>query len=387
MTRRRSFTFSAVAVVPLVALLGVFGAAPANAAPSDGYAAWSPTTGSAGAWASTLTLPAGFPATSVASTSRTLTLSAGTGAYLPESTPAGQLVGSSRGKPYLSINPTSNTPGAVSTTTFTFATPTPVGVWGAAFSDIDAEVIGASATSAAGTPVAAADLGVAAFNYCVPGTTPNPCPGNTGLTPMPTLTSTATSVSAADPLCPSVAANCSTGGASIWVQPAVAITSLSITSTFVSGIPQAQMWFASVARTVAGVISIGELPPVTVQLVEPDGDVIASAQTAADGSFTLPPVVPAADYRLRIDPASAPDGAVLPEPIAVDVSAGDLTTVAAVVTAAVADPPVAPPAPDPAAAPELAATGVDLAPVLGIAGVLVVLGVAAVIVGRRRRTP
>ena len=275
----------------------------------------------------------------------------------------------------------------MSTTTFTFATPTPVGVWGAAFSDIDAEVIGVSATSAAGTPVAAADLGVAAFNYCVPGTTPNPCPGNTGLTPMPTLTSTATSVSAADPLCPSVAANCSTGGASIWVQPAVAITSLSITSTFVSGIPQAQMWFASVARTVAGVISIGELPPVTVQLVEPDGDVIASAQTAADGSFTLPPVVPAADYRLRIDPASAPDGAVLPEPIAVDVSAGDLTTVAAVVTAAVADPPVAPPAPDPAAAPELAATGVDLAPVLGIAGVLVVLGVAAVIVGRRRRTP
>jgi len=49
MTRRRSFTFSAVAVMPLVALLGVFGAAPANAAPSDGYAAWSPTTGSAGA--------------------------------------------------------------------------------------------------------------------------------------------------------------------------------------------------------------------------------------------------------------------------------------------------------------------------------------------------
>jgi len=170
MTRRRRFTF---ALIPLVALLGALGAAPANAAPSDGYANWT-TSGSAGAWAGTLSLPAGFPATALTSTSRTLGLSGGGSSWLPADTPAGELVGSSRNKPYLSINPAANSAGSVSTTTFTFATPTPVGVWGAAFGDIDAEVLGVSATSATGTPVAAADLGVTAFNYCFTATTPNP---------------------------------------------------------------------------------------------------------------------------------------------------------------------------------------------------------------------
>jgi LPXTG-motif cell wall-anchored protein len=385
MTRRRDFTF---ALVPVVVLLGVFGAAPANAAPSDGYASWT-TSGSAGAWAGTLSLPAGFPATTLTSTSRTFGLSGGGSSWLPADTPAGELVGSSRDKPYLSINPAANSAGSVSTTTFTFASPTPVGVWGAAFGDIDAEVLGVSGTTAGGTAVAAADLGVAAFNYCLTTTTPNPCGGNPGLTPLPILTSGATSVTAADPLCPSVGANCNTAGASIWVEPAVALSSLSITSTYVSGIPAAQMWFASVARTVAGVITIGELPTVTVQLVEPDGDVIAAAPTAADGSFTLPPVIPAADYSLRVDPASLPAGFGAPDPVAVDVSAGDLTTVAAAVAPApaVADPPAPLPAPAAIPAPELAATGADIAPIIIGAGVLLVLGVVALIVGKRRRSP
>jgi len=383
MMRRRGFTF---ALVPLVALLGAFGAAPANAAPSDGYANWT-TSGSANAWAGTLSLPAGFPATTLTSTSRTLGLSGGGSSWLSADTPAGELVGTSRNKPYLSINPAANSAGSVSTTTFTFATPTPVGVWGAAFGDIDAEVLGVSATTAGGAPVAAADLGVTAFNYCLTMTTPNPCGGAPGLTPLPTLTSTATGVTAADQLCPVVTANCSTSGASIWVEPTVALTTLSVTSTFASGIPAAQMWFASVARTVAGVITIGELPPVTVQLVEPDGDVIATAPTAADGSFTLPPVVPAADYELRVDPASVPAGFAAPAPVAVDVSAGDLTTVAAAVVAApvAVDPPV--PAPAAVPAPELAATGADVAPIIIGAGVLLVLGVIALIIGKRRRTP
>ena len=384
MTRRRSFTF---ALIPLVAVLGALGAAPANAAPSDGYATWT-TSGTANAWAGTLSLPAGFPATSLTSTSRTLGLSGGGSSWLPADTPAGELVGTSRNKPYLSINPAANTPGSVSTTTFTFASPTPVGVWGAAFGDIDAEVLGVSATTAGGAPVAAADLGVTAFNYCLTTTTPNPCGGTPGLTPLPTLTSTATGVTAADPLCPGTPANCATSGASIWVEPTVALTTLSVTSTFASGIPAAQMWFASVARTVAGVITIGELPTVTVQLVEPDGDVIATAPTAADGSFTLPPVVPAADYVLRVDPGSLPAGFAAPAALAVDVSAGDLTTVAAVVAApAAVDPPAPAPAALPAPAPELAATGADIAPILIGAGALLVLGVIALIVGRRRRTP
>jgi hypothetical protein len=383
MTSRHRFTFTALATVPLAALLVALGATPASAAPSDGYATWT-TSGSANAWAGTLTLPAGFPTTTLTSTSRALNLSGGGSQWLPADTPAGQLVGSSRDKPYLSINPAANTAGSVSTTTFTFATPTPVGVWGAAFGDIDAEVLGVSATDAAGQPVAPAALGVAAFNYCLTATTPNPCGASPGLTPLPTLTDAPTGVTAADPLCPSTPANCATSGASIWVEPAVALSTLSVTSTYAAGIPQAQMWFASVARTVAGVITIGELPPVVVQLVEADGDVIAEATTAVDGSFTLPPVVPASNYTLRIDPDSAPADATLPAPIVVDVSAGDLTSVAATVVAA-ADPPVAAPAPAPA--PELAATGLDAAPFVGGAAVLLVLGVIALVIGRRRQRP
>ena len=396
----------AAALLPLslaAAAALVFGAAvaPASAAPSDGYASWT-VAGTTGAYTGTVALPAGFPVTTVTSTSRSFATSSGNSSWLPASSPAGLLVGSSQGKPYVSINPTTTT--VPSTTTFSFATPTPAGVWGAAFGDIDAESLTISATDATGAPVAAADLGVTSFNYC--DGTPNSCAAQTAPLVLPTLTSTATTVSAEDPLCPTTPANCNTQGGSVWIAPLVPLSTLSIVSTYKSGSPAAQMWFASVARTVAGVVTLGELPPVVVQLIEPDGDVVASTTTAADGSFTLPPVVPSASYSLRIDPAVAPDAPVVP----VDVSAGDVTSIALVADEAVVVPPPTPapdpapvpaPAPEPAAAavpavpaavtpaaPELAATGTETAPVLGIGIGLLAVGTAVFVTGsvlRRRR--
>jgi len=390
---RRAAAFLPLSLVAAAALVFGGGASPASAAPSDGYASWT-VAGSTGAYTGTIALPAGFPATTVASTSRAFGTSSGNSSWLPATSPAGQLVGSSQGKPYVSINPTSTT--VPSTTTFSFATPTPVGVWGAASGDIDAESLTISATDATGAPVAAADLGVASFNYC--DATPNSCSAQATPLVLPTLTAAATTVSAEDPLCPTTAANCNTQGGSIWIAPLVSLSSLSITSTYKSGSPAAQMWFASVARTVAGVITLGTLPPVVVQLVEADGDVVASTTTAADGSFTLPPVIPSAEYSLRIDPAVAPQAPVVP----VDVTAGDFTTVAIDAAEVVVAPAPSPaPVPDPAtpvapvvpaaaspAAPELAATGTEIGTALGVgiallaAGVVVFVGRAVV---RRRR--
>jgi len=381
---RSVFIFPMSVLAAAVLVLGV-GASPASAAPSDGYASWT-VAGSTAAFTGTLTLPAGFPATTVASTSQSFATSAGNSSWLPATSPAGLLVGSSRGKPYVSINPTSQS--VPSVTTFTFATPVPAGVWGAAFGDIDAETIAVSATDATGAPVSAANLGVTSFNYCDAAS--NSCSAPTLPLVLPTLTTDATSVSAQDPLCPSSPANCNTQGGSIWVAPLVALSTLTVTSTHkLVGSPAAQMWFASVARTVAGVITLGTLPPVVVQLVEPDGDVIASTTTAADGSFVLPPVVPSADYVLRVDPAVAPDAPTIP----IDVSTGDV----AGVTINAAPDPLAEvtPVPTPAAvlatppAPELAATGADIGPVAGIGIALLVAGVAAFVIAgvlRKRRS-
>ena len=379
----RMSRIAAVVPVAAAALVLAGGAVPASAAPSDGYATWT-VAGSTGAFTGTVSLPAGFPATTVASTSQSFARSSGNSSWLPATSPAGVLVGSSRNKPYVSINPTSQT--VPSVTTFSFATPAPAGVWGAAFGDIDAESISISGTDATGAPVAAADLGVTSFNYC--DATPNSCSAPTLPLLLPTLTSGPTSVTAEDPLCPSTPANCNTQGGSIWVAPLVPLSTLTVTSTHkLVGSPAAQMWFASVARTVAGVISLGSLPPVVVQLVEPDGDVVTSTTTAADGSFTLPPVVPSADYTLRVDPAVAPDAPV----VAIEASAGDVLGV----TLDAAPAPVAAPAPAPALpvagpARRLAATGSDAAPLAGIAIALIAAGAgtfaAGAVLRRGRRT-
>jgi len=376
MSPRRATLAAIVSVATAgVLVLGV-GAAPASAAPSDGYASWT-VAGTPGNFTGTLTLPAGFPATTVASTSSSFATSSGNSSYLPAVSPAGVLVGSSRAKPYVSINPTSTT--QPSTTTFTFLTPTPVGVWGAAFGDIDAESLTITATDATGAPVAAADLGVTAFNYC--DGAPNSCTAPPLPLVLPTLTSTATSVTAGDPLCPGTLGSCNSQGGSVWIAPLVALSTLSISSTFKAGSPAAQMWFASVARTVAGVITLGSLPPVIVELIDQAGDVVTSTTTAVDGSFTLPPVVPRADYRLRIDPAVAPDEPIVP----IDVSVADAASVALDIAPAVvvAPDPVAAPAAVPPA-PTLAATGIDSGPLLVAAGALTLIG-AVGIAGRGLR--
>ncbi|WP_411699748.1 hypothetical protein [Conyzicola sp.] len=382
---RRRAAFLPISLLA-AALLVVAGAGPASAAPSDGYATWA-VAGTTGAYTGTVALPAGFPATTVTSTSRAFGTSSGNSSWLPTSSPAGQLVGSSQGKPYVSINPTSTT--VPSTTTFRFATPTPVGVWGAAFGDIDAESLTISATDATGAPVAAADLGITSFNYC--DATPNSCSAQATPLTLPTLTSTANSVTAEDPLCPTVGANCNTQGGSIWIAPLVSLSTLTITSTYKAGSPAAQMWFASVARTVAGVITLGTLPPVVVQLIEADGEVVASTTTAADGSFTLPPVIPSATYELRVDPAVAPNAPTVP----IDVSVGDSVAVAFDVVPFLAAPtpapsPTAVPGPNPVPAPavpaaaapapaELADTGTDPAPSLAVAVALLAAGTAAIL--------
>ena len=94
----RMSRIAAVVPVAAAALVLAGGAVPASAAPSDGYATWT-VAGSTGAFTGTVSLPAGFPATTVASTSQSFATSSGNSSWLPATSPADVLVGSSRNKP------------------------------------------------------------------------------------------------------------------------------------------------------------------------------------------------------------------------------------------------------------------------------------------------
>ena len=84
-------------------------------------------------------------------------------ATLTGSSPFGQVYGTSSGKTYLSngLAAGKNT----STTTLTFSAATPVGTWGFALGDIDAESVTVTATNAAGAAVNTATWFQSAFNY------------------------------------------------------------------------------------------------------------------------------------------------------------------------------------------------------------------------------
>ncbi|MBG6237854.1 hypothetical protein IWX78_000809 [Mycetocola sp. CAN_C7] len=323
---------SALALIVIATSVGVVvgGAIPAVAAPSDGYATWQATSSAAG-YAGIVSVPPGFPDVSFTSTSRVVGASpiqSGASAWIPAGTSFGDTFGSSQGKPYINLRPAADNaaPASASTTVYEFAEPTPVGVWGVAFGDIDAESLSVSGTDATGNPVSAADLGAQeAFNYCDASPRASTCSGLAAPYAVPEVSSSASAVTASDPQCPVTSSRCDTTGEAIWFSPRVPLSSLTVTSSWKQGFPSYQTWFATNSRTVAGTIGSTCLETDTsdVQLIAPSGAVITST-TAVDGEFSLPPVAARADYSLRVDPASLPAGAIA-NSVDVDVSDADST--------------------------------------------------------------
>ena len=370
-----------LALLPALALgivLAVVTAGSASAAPSAGYATWT-FAGTSTNYTGTVTLPVGFPAVTLTSTSRTPSptpISSGASAWISAATPFGAVFGSSQNKPYLSLRPRADSAGNASTTTFTFATATPVGGWGVTFGDVDAERITISATDALGAAVPAASLGVTTYNYCTaPGAS---CAGTT----VPTATAAATSVGVEDPNCPAVPAQCNTDGEAAWVNPTVALKTLTVTSEWKQGFPTFQVWFATVARAISGTLATTCTPtaPLVAQLLDGSGAVVATSAVTA-GAFSFPLVAARSDYVVRTDPATLPAGATQVT-AAANVSGADATGLAVTSSCAAAPvTPVTPVTPTDPDVPTLAATGVVAWPLAAVGAALILTGAAL----RRRR--
>lgn len=157
--------------------------------------------------------------------------------FLNQSTPIGQVYGSSEGKTYAGI--TTSGSGATSTTTLTFSSPTPDSSWAFVLGDVDVENVTVSATDASGDPIAAGVVNgwfAGSFSYCTD-STPRPCVPTDPPAPLPTWTAPTLSA----------ASTTNTAGASGWFRPNQSIKTLTLSSENQAGISSAtyQLWIAS----------------------------------------------------------------------------------------------------------------------------------------------
>ena len=275
--------------IALACALAAVALAPAQAVRTTGWADWQPLTGTANNFSTTMQLPAnGFPAASLASDSRagSVGVQSGASVWNGPATPVGVKYGSSQNRPYLNLRPLADTAATPSTTTYTFAHPTPPTGWAFVLGDIDADRVQISAKDADGQDVSAAQLGfVQGFNLCDSSPRPGTC--STSVGDVPTWdpgTRTLTGNAAAS----------DTVGANGWFEPTVRLSSLTFVFTRRAGFPVYQTWFASVARTISGTVTdvstgAGSCPVtgVIVRLVGPDGEQLATTTPDATGAYSF----------------------------------------------------------------------------------------------------
>lgn len=285
----------AVVTTLVLAWIALF-ATPARAQEPGVYANWN-VSGGSGAWTGAGTPAAGFPVASVTSDASSVTTPSGTSTFLGPQTPIAAEYGSSQSMGYMNISTAAGF--ASSTTTLTFASPTPAEKWAFALGDVDADFITVTATDANGDPVATSDLGFEdVFNYCDVTPKPGSCTGGGPFDDVPTW----------DPTTATLTGNgTDTFGAAAWFQPTAAIQTLTFTFSRISGSPIFQLWLASHAVTVSTVVA-GTTPdcPAGLQLDDAAGQPILDSagqpvivQTDAGGSATFPAVADG-DYQAEL---------------------------------------------------------------------------------------
>ncbi|WP_312168099.1 carboxypeptidase regulatory-like domain-containing protein [Microbacterium sp.] len=305
----------------IVAFAVVVGAIPAAAATTTAWASWQPLEGSAGAFTSSVQIAANPAITaSVTSDSRAgqVGLVSGASTWLAEGTPVGAKYGSSRDQQYMNLRPRVDNATSPSTTTYSFASPTPTSGWTFVLGDIDADAVRIEAIGPDGQALTAEQIGFrGGFNYCAPGIAGKPsCTGSADDVPSwdaGTLTLTG-NAEAAD-----------TSGSAAWFEPAAPISTLSFVFTRRAGFPVYQTWFASIARDITGSVVdelTGPVEGVELTLVDANGDVVGTTTTAADGSYGFPGFVATDGYTVR---AATPAGKVPvgPGEIEVDLTEAD----------------------------------------------------------------
>lgn len=292
---------SGVIAGAIIVIAALVGAIPAAAATTTSWAGWQPLAGAPGAYTSAVQIAAKPAVTAtVTSDSRGGQVGVITGAstWLSEGTPVGAKYGSSLNQPYLNLRPKADNATSPSTTTYSFAAPTPASGWTFVLGDIDADAVRIHAVAADGHVLDATELGFrGGFNYCAPGVVGKPsCTGDAADVPTwdaATLTLTG-NAAAAD-----------TSGAAGWFEPSTPIVSLSFVFTRRAGLPVYQTWFASLARDVTGTVTDtaeGPLDGVELTLTDANGAVVGTTTTAAGGTYSFPGVVATDGYTVRVAP-------------------------------------------------------------------------------------
>ncbi|MGA7147168.1 MAG: carboxypeptidase regulatory-like domain-containing protein [Microbacterium sp.] len=301
MTDSRRTRWPRAVLATLLAALLVAVSPVAHAATSSTWADWTGLSGSAGAYAGSVDV-APLPQLSATFTSNSrggsVGVISGESVWLSEGTPVGAKYGTSRGSEYLNLRPRADTSTGASTTTYAFATPTPVSGWTFVLGDIDADQVTIRAIGPDGAELPAPALGFqGGFNYCAPTVAGRPsCAGD------------ALDVPVWDPLTRTLRGNeaaVDTSGAAAWFEPTQPISSLTFVFQRRSGFPVYQTWFASLARDITGIVTDvvdGPVSGVPVRLLDATGAVIAETSTDDAGSYSLLGVVAAPGYTVEIDP-------------------------------------------------------------------------------------
>jgi hypothetical protein len=304
-------------VIVLVAAL--VGAVPAAAVTTTAWATWQPLTGTGGAYTTTVQVAAQPALTATMTTdSRAgqVGVISGASTWLSQGTPVGEKYGSSINQQYLNLRPKADSPTSPSTTTYSFATPTPASGWTFVLGDIDADSVRIEAIGVDGQTLTAEEIGFnGGFNYCAPGVTGKPsCSGVA--TDVPSWDSTTQTLTGN-------AAASDTSGSAAWFEPSVPITSMTFFFTQRSGFPIYQTWFASIARDITGTVTDqaeGPLPGAALTLTDANGGVVGTTTTDADGMYSFPGFIATDGYTVTV---TVPDGKIAVGPTA---QAVDLTT-------------------------------------------------------------
>lgn len=289
-------------LVGSLALVAVMvGTIPAAAATTTSWGTWQALAGTGGAYTTTVQVAAQPDLTAtMTSDSRAgqVGVISGASTWLSEGTPIGAKYGSSRDQPYLNLRPKADNATSPSTTTYSFAAPTPTSGWAFALGDIDSDSVRIRAVAPDGHVLDAAEIGLRdRFNYCAPGVVGKPsCTGAADDVPSwdPTTLTLTGNAAAAD-----------TSGSAAWFEPSTPISSLSFIFTRRAGFPVYQTWFASIARDITGVVTdqaTGPLDAVAVSLTDANGTVVATTTTTAGGAYSFPGFIATDGYTVRVTP-------------------------------------------------------------------------------------
>lgn len=270
----------------------------------------------------------GFPAAALTSnTAGSAGPETGATRWLGGFTGPGSRYGSSQGRQYLGLRPAANNASSPSTSVYTFERPTPAGGWMLALGDIDAEYLDVSAVGIDGQPVAIADLGFrSAFNYCQGSPRPSGCDASKAQ-PVPLWDAGAARLAgpqvddAGDP----IPGWTDTDGAAAWFEPSVSLTSITVRSTWRSGFPTYQTWFAALSRDISGTVAGStecSSAGLAVTLRDGSGAEVASTTTSDDGTWSFDDLATFSDWQVEVD---APAGCAVADGATrtADLSSGD----------------------------------------------------------------